>query len=92
MKAYRIVWEDEVKAREVEIMAHSTLEAGLVQVEDVANGQRRSRLHVGVEERQPDQRQDDSDRSSDDADELAIVEDGDADRDIGTMRRAAMIS
>ena len=35
MKAYRIVWEDEAKAREVEIIAHYTLEAGLVQVEEV---------------------------------------------------------
>ena len=35
MKAYRIVWEDEAKAREVEILAHYTLEAGLVQVEEV---------------------------------------------------------
>jgi len=35
MKAYRIVWEDEAKAREVELIAHYTLEAGLVQVEDV---------------------------------------------------------
>jgi hypothetical protein len=35
MKAYRIVWEDEAKAREVEIFVDYTLEAGLVQVEDV---------------------------------------------------------
>ena len=35
MKAYRIVWEDEAKAREVEIFVDYTLEAGLVQVEEV---------------------------------------------------------
>lgn len=35
MKAYRIVWEDEAKAREVEIIAHYTLDAGQVQVEEV---------------------------------------------------------
>ena len=35
MKAYRIVWEDEAKAREVEIFVDYTREAGLVQVEEV---------------------------------------------------------
>ncbi len=35
MKTYRIVWEDEAKAREVEIFADYTLEAGLVQVEEI---------------------------------------------------------
>ena len=35
MKAYRIVWEDEAKGREVEIIADYTLQAGLVQVEDI---------------------------------------------------------
>jgi len=35
MKAYRIVWEDEAKAREVEIFVDYTLEAGLVQLEEV---------------------------------------------------------
>ena len=35
MKSYRIVWEDEAKAREVEIFVDYTLEAGLVQVEEV---------------------------------------------------------
>jgi hypothetical protein len=30
MHAYRIVWEDEPKAREVEILVHYTLEAGIV--------------------------------------------------------------
>ena len=35
MKAYRIVWEDEAKAREVEIFVDYTLESGLVQVEEV---------------------------------------------------------
>ena len=32
MHVYRIVWEDEPKAREVEILVHYTLEAGVVQV------------------------------------------------------------
>lgn len=32
MHAYRIVWEDEPKAREVEILVHYTLEAGVVQI------------------------------------------------------------
>ena len=35
MKAYRIVWEDEAKAREVEIFVDYTLEAGQVQVDEV---------------------------------------------------------
>ncbi len=35
MKAYRIVWEDEANAREVELFVDYTLEAGLVQVEEV---------------------------------------------------------
>lgn len=32
MHAYRIVWEDEANAREVEIFVDYTIEAGLVQV------------------------------------------------------------
>ncbi len=35
MHAYRIVWEDESKAREVEILVDYTLEAGIVTVEAV---------------------------------------------------------
>ncbi|MFN0018661.1 MAG: hypothetical protein ACKVP0_10410 [Pirellulaceae bacterium] len=35
MKAYRIVWEDEVNAREVELFVDYTLAAGQVQVEEV---------------------------------------------------------
>ena len=35
MHAYRIVWEDEAKAREVEILVDYTLEAGIVTVEAV---------------------------------------------------------
>ena len=35
MKTYRIVWEDEAKAREVEILAHYTVTSGLVQVEEI---------------------------------------------------------
>src|SRR3954470_8634604 len=35
MKTYRIVWEDEAKAREVEIFADYTLDAGQVQVEEI---------------------------------------------------------
>lgn len=35
MHAYRIVWEDEAKAREVEIFVDYTISAGLVQIEAV---------------------------------------------------------
>jgi hypothetical protein len=35
MHAYRIVWEDEVKAREVEIFVDYKINAGLVQIEAV---------------------------------------------------------
>lgn len=35
MHAYRIVWEDEAKAREVEILVQYKLEAGVVAVEAV---------------------------------------------------------
>ena len=35
MHAYRIVWEDELKAREVEIFVDYTISAGLVQIESV---------------------------------------------------------
>lgn len=35
MHAYRIVWEDEPKAREVEILVHYRLDAGLVQIDTV---------------------------------------------------------
>ena len=35
MHAYRIVWEDELKAREVEIFVEYTISAGLVQIESV---------------------------------------------------------
>ena len=35
MHAYRIVWEDEVKAREVEIFVDYTINSGLVQIESV---------------------------------------------------------
>lgn len=35
MHAYRIVWEDEVKAREVEIFVHYTINDGLVQIDSV---------------------------------------------------------
>ena len=36
MHAYRIVWEDEPKAREVEILVHYTLEAGLVAIDAIS--------------------------------------------------------
>jgi hypothetical protein len=35
MHTYRIVWEDEPKAREVEILVHYRLDAGLVQIDAV---------------------------------------------------------
>jgi len=35
MHSYRIVWEDEAKAREVELFVHYGLEAGLVVVREV---------------------------------------------------------
>ena len=36
MHTYRIVWEDEPKAREVEILVHYRLDAGLVQVDAIS--------------------------------------------------------
>jgi hypothetical protein len=36
MHAYRIVWEDEPRAREVEILVHYTLEAGLVAIDAIS--------------------------------------------------------
>ena len=36
MHTYRIVWEDEPKAREVEILVHYRLDAGLVQVDTIS--------------------------------------------------------
>jgi hypothetical protein len=35
MHAYRIVWEDEANAREVELFVHYTLDNGVVQIEAV---------------------------------------------------------
>ena len=35
MHAYRIVWEDEPKAREIEILVYYTRESDLVTVEDI---------------------------------------------------------
>ncbi|MCE9524798.1 MAG: hypothetical protein K8R36_01940 [Planctomycetales bacterium] len=35
MKAYRIVWEDEANAREVELFVDYTMAAGMVQVDEV---------------------------------------------------------
>ena len=35
MHTYRIVWEDEPKAREVEILVHYRLDAGVVQIDAV---------------------------------------------------------
>src|SRR5688572_11603907 len=35
MSAYRIVWEDEAKAREIELFVDYTLEAGVVQVDAI---------------------------------------------------------
>ncbi len=35
MHAYRIVWEDEAKAREVEIFVDYKIDAGLVQIDSV---------------------------------------------------------
>ena len=35
MHAYRIVWEDEAKAREIELFVHYRLEAGVVSIREV---------------------------------------------------------
>src|SRR5688572_23571448 len=35
MNAYRIIWEDEAKAREIELFVDYTLEAGVVQVDAI---------------------------------------------------------
>lgn len=35
MHSYRIVWEDEAKAREIELIADYTLEAGVVAVREI---------------------------------------------------------
>jgi hypothetical protein len=35
MHSYRIVWEDEAKAREIELYVHYRLDAGVVSVEQV---------------------------------------------------------
>jgi hypothetical protein len=35
MHTYRIVWEDEPKAREIEILVHYRLDAGVVQIDAV---------------------------------------------------------
>jgi hypothetical protein len=35
MHSYRIVWEDEAKAREIELFVHYRLDAGVVSVETV---------------------------------------------------------
>ena len=35
MHSYRIVWEDEAKAREVELFVHYRLDAGVVSVDEV---------------------------------------------------------
>jgi len=35
MHSYRIVWEDEAKAREIVLFAHYALEAGLVTVREI---------------------------------------------------------
>jgi hypothetical protein len=35
MHSYRIVWEDEAKAREIELMVHYRLDAGVVTVRDI---------------------------------------------------------
>jgi hypothetical protein len=39
MHAYRIVWEDETKAREVELYVHYRLDAGVVTIGDVRPAQ-----------------------------------------------------
>ena len=36
MHTYRIVWEDEAKAREIELIARYSLEAGVVTVQEVS--------------------------------------------------------
>ena len=40
MHSYRIVWEDEAKAREIELFVHYRLDAGAVSI-------RRSSAHAG---------------------------------------------
>jgi hypothetical protein len=35
MHSYRIVWEDEAKAREIELFVHYRLDAGVVSVEEL---------------------------------------------------------
>jgi len=35
MHSYRIVWEDEVKAREIELLVHYRLDAGVVSVGEI---------------------------------------------------------
>jgi hypothetical protein len=35
MHSYRVVWEDEAKAREVELFVHYRLDAGVVSVDEV---------------------------------------------------------
>jgi hypothetical protein len=35
MHSYRIVWEDEAKAREIELMVHYRLDAGVVTIDQV---------------------------------------------------------
>ncbi len=35
MHAYRIVWEDEAKAREIELFVDYTIESGVVQIESI---------------------------------------------------------
>jgi hypothetical protein len=35
MHSYRIVWEDEAKAREIELFVHYRLDAGVVSVDEV---------------------------------------------------------
>ena len=35
MHSYRIVWEDEAKAREIELMVHYRLDAGVVNIDEV---------------------------------------------------------
>ena len=39
MHSYRIVWEDEAKAREVELFVHYRLDAGVVSVDEVRPAQ-----------------------------------------------------
>jgi len=35
MHSYRIVWEDEAKAREIELLVHYRLDAGVVSIDEV---------------------------------------------------------